>query len=124
MALEADISQVALKSLLIYLEVDGVIKFIEERFKKYRLKYIWHPDDIVDNFEGEKRRFVKTILDHSVPDQTWATVDIDRIVAGCDTDRQRVITALEYFRDMNWIDLRYEQMVEVFEIWQNWKPRR
>ncbi len=46
----------------------------------------------------------------------WATVDIDQAMAESGSDRQRILTALEYFHEKGWIELQPRSGVEVFEI--------
>ncbi|MBC8441756.1 MAG: hypothetical protein H8D87_18980, partial [Deltaproteobacteria bacterium] len=56
------------------------------------------------------------ILDHSKAAVKWSNVDINGIVAQSGSQRQRVLTALEYFHEKGWIDLQTKSGVEVFEI--------
>ncbi len=113
---ETDIRLLPLKTLLVYLEMENIIVPKYTYFENYSFQYLTPAENILANFEGERKRFVKTILDNSIIARTWANVDIDNIVVKSGHDRQRVLTALEYFHEKAWIDLKPKSAVEVFEI--------
>lgn len=113
---ETDIRPLPLKTLLVYLEMANIISPKYTYFDNYSFRYLAPAEKIIANFDGERRQFVKTILDNSIVARTWASVDIDNIVAQSGFDRQRVLTALEYFHEKGWIDLKPKSAVEVFEI--------
>jgi ATP-dependent DNA helicase RecQ len=73
-------------------------------------------ENIIEKFNGERAQFVKTILDNSRTAKTWTQVDIHTMVTESGFDRQRILTALEYFHEKKWIDLKPKSSVEVFEI--------
>ncbi len=113
---ETDIRLLPLKTLLVYLEMANIISPKYTYFENYYFQYLTPAENIISNFEGERKQFVKTILDNSIVARTWVNVDIDNIVAQSGFDRQRVLTALEYFHEKAWIDLKPKSAVEVFEI--------
>ncbi len=113
---ETDIRVLPLKTLLVYLEMANIISPKYTYFENYSFQYLTPAENITANFDGERKQFVKTILDNSIIARTWVNVDIDNIVAQSGHDRQRVLTALEYFHEKQWIDLKPKSGVEVFEI--------
>jgi len=113
---KADIRLLPLKTLLVYLEMANIISPKYTYFENYAFKYLMPAENIIKKFKGEKAQFVKTILDNSTTAKTWTKVNIDNIVAESGFDRQRVLTALEYFHEKVWIDLQPKSAVEVFEI--------
>ncbi|RLC06255.1 MAG: recombinase RecQ, partial [Deltaproteobacteria bacterium] len=113
---KADIRLLPLKTLLVYLEMANIISPKYTYFENYAFKYLMPAENIIKKFKGEKTQFVKTILDNSTTAKTWTKVNIDNIVAESGFDRQRVLTALEYFHEKVWIDLQPKSAVEVFEI--------
>lgn len=113
---EADIRMLPLKTLLVYLEMAKIISPKYTYFESYTFKYLTPQDKIVAQFKGERQQFVRTILEQSATARTWTQVDITGIVAESGSDRQRVLTALEYFHEKGWIDLQPKSGVEVFEI--------
>ena len=113
---KVDIRLLPLKTLLVYLEMAGIISPKYSFFENYAFKYLAPAENILANFTSERKQFVKIILDNSRMARTWATVDVDTIVEESGFDRQRVLTALEYFNEKAWIDLKPKSGVEVFEI--------
>jgi ATP-dependent DNA helicase RecQ len=113
---DSDIRLLPLKTLLVYLEIAKIISPQYTYFESYAFQYLIPAREIVDHFEGERKQFAQTILDHSETARTWTNVDIEGIVAKSGSHRQRVLTALEYFHEMGWIDLQPKSAVEVFEI--------
>ena len=55
-------------------------------------------------------------MNHCHTRKIWSTVDIPSILNNYDTDRQRIIAALEYFEEKNWIELQSRQSVDVYDI--------
>ena len=113
---KADIRLLPLKTLLVYLEMANIIFPKYTYFETYAFKYLIPAENIIEKFDGERKQFVNIILDNSKTAKTWTKVDIDNIVAISGFDRQRALTALEYFHEKNWIDLQPKTAVEVFEI--------
>ena len=113
---ELDIRVLPLKTLLVYLDMEGILKPRYTRFDDYAFQYRVPPADIVDNFEGERRTFVQELLKGCHTKKKWTYVDLPGILQSYGADRQRVITALEYFSEKGWIELQATQEVEVYEV--------
>jgi ATP-dependent DNA helicase RecQ len=112
----ADIRLLPLKTLLVYLEIANIISPKYTYFETYSFKYLIPAENIIEKFDGERKAFVSIILDNSKTYKTWTKVDVDNIVTVSGFNRQRALTALEYFHEKNWIDLQPKSAVEVFEI--------
>ncbi len=113
---ELNIRTLPLKTLLVYLELQGVIKPQFTYFEAYSFKNIVDTTAIIDRFNGERRAFIAAIFDHSVVKKTWTYVDFDAIMANYDADRSRIMKALEWFDEQGLIELHAKQAVERFEI--------
>ncbi|NNG01694.1 MAG: RecQ family ATP-dependent DNA helicase [Desulfobacteraceae bacterium] len=113
---ESDIRLLPLKTLLVYLEMKNIISPRYTFFEDYPFKYAAAPEEIAGRFTGERRRFTETIIEYSKTARTWSYPDLDAIAANADSDRQRVLTALEYFHEKGWIELQPRSSVEVFEV--------
>ncbi|MCA1744597.1 MAG: C-terminal helicase domain-containing protein [Bacteroidales bacterium] len=111
-----NIRQLPLKTMLVYLEMDGVIKPLYSYFASYRFKQVMETDQILGRFKGERQVFLKAIFDFSEKARTWTTVDFNNIVANYNTDRQRIVTALDYLNEQGFIQLETKQMTEVYEV--------
>ena len=105
-----------LKTLLVYLAMEKIIRPKITYFAEYSFKYKIKPTEIINQFEGERKQFVTAVIDHCHTRKVWTTVDIQAILNNCNTDRPRILAALEYFDEQGWIDLQSKQAVEVYDI--------
>ncbi len=85
-------------------------------FENYTFKYLIPSEHILAKFKGERAQFVNIILNNSKTAKTWTQIDIENTVTESGFDRQRVLTALEYFHGKEWIELKPTSAVEVFDI--------
>jgi len=113
---EFNIRLLPLKTLLVYLSMADVIRPKLSYFEEYAFKYRTKTTDIIAGFKGERKRFVKTLLDHCQTRKIWTSVDIPSIVKTYPAERQRIVSALEYFDQQGWIELQARQAVEVYDL--------
>jgi ATP-dependent DNA helicase RecQ len=105
-----------LKTLLVYLAMEKIIRPKLTYFEEYSFKYKTGATDIINSFEGERKQFVNAVINHCHTRKIWTTVDIPAILTSFNTDRQRILAALEYFDEKGWIELQSKQAVEVYDI--------
>ena len=107
-----------LKTLLVYLDMEGIITPKSTYFEEYSFKYnCQQPANIINNFQRERKQFVTAISKQCSTKKTWTYVDIQGIMNNYNTDRRRIITALDYFEEKGWIDeLQAKQAIEVYGI--------
>ena len=113
---QSNIRQLPLKTLLVQLELRGIIAPRFAYFAEYRFKYLLEPEALVAKFEGERRQFVEAIVHTSARARTWCTLDFGALYAQHGADRARVVKALEYFQEKGWIELESKQMTEVYAL--------
>ncbi len=113
---ELNIRMLPLKTLLVYLDMEGIITPKFTYFEKYSFKYNSEPANIINSFKGERKHFVKTIIKHSSSKKIWSYVDIQEILNNYNTDRKRIINALEYFEKKGWIQLKSNNVIEIYNI--------
>jgi ATP-dependent DNA helicase RecQ len=113
---ELNIRILPLKTLLVYLALEAIIRPRLTYFEEYSFKYKTEPTEIISSFEGERKQFVIAVMNHCHPKKVWTTVDIPAILKNYNTDRQRVLAALEYFDEKGLIELQSKQAIEVYDI--------
>jgi ATP-dependent DNA helicase RecQ len=116
LANELNIRILPLKTLLVYLAMEKVIRPKLTYFEEYSFKYKKDATHIINRFEGQRKQFVTAVMNHCHTRKVWTTVDIPEILNSYATDRQRILTALEYFEEKGWIELQSRQAVEVYDI--------
>lgn len=117
------IRQLPLKTLLVYLELKGVIASSYSYFASYRFKLIESIDAIVDKFKGERRTFVQAILTSATQARTWYSLDFESLFQHYHSSRARVVAALDYFHENGWIELQTTQSTDVYKLINQQIPR-
>ena len=116
LANELNIRLLPLKTLLVYLEIQGIIKPKYTYFEEYSFKNLDNVAAIIDKFQGERKEFITAVFKHCIVKQKFTYVDIQAILDNYQTDRTRIIVALEYFDEIGLLELQAKQTVERFDI--------
>ena len=112
---ELNIKVLPLKTLLVYLEMRGIIKPKFTYFEEYSFKNC-DTDALINRFQAERRDFIAAIFNNCIKKKLWTYVDIQAIMDNYATDRARIIVALEYFEQQGLLELQAKQSVERFDI--------
>ncbi|MBC3364802.1 ATP-dependent DNA helicase RecQ [Pseudomonas sp. SWRI154] len=113
---KSNIRQLPLKTLLVQLELRGLIAPRYAYYAEYRFKFLTEPQALLERFEGERRDFVSAIIQTSSRARTWATVNFEGMYQQYHAERNRVVKALDYFQEKGWIELESKQMTEVYNV--------
>ena len=112
----SNIRELPLKTLLVQLELKGVIAPRYAFYAEYRFKYLVEPEVLLARFSGERQQFVAAIIQVCKRARSWATVDFDALYQQHQAERGRVVKALDYFQEMGLIELESKQMTEVYSL--------
>ncbi|MEH6452713.1 MAG: ATP-dependent DNA helicase RecQ [Psychromonas sp.] len=113
---QSNIRLLALKTLLVYFEIEGVIQPAYSYYAEYKYKLLVPENELLGRFNGERYNFVQTILQSSDKARTWATINFEKMQTMYSTDRQRVITAIDYLDQQGLIELQSKQMTQVYKV--------
>ncbi len=113
---EVNIRQLPLKTLLVYLELKGVIEPKFTYFADYKFKLNVEKQSIFQRFQGERKQFVEAIFQCSPKAKTWYTLDFDALWQGYSAERSRVVSALDYLQENGWIELESKQATDVYRV--------
>ncbi len=113
---DSNIRDLALKTLLVYLEIHGIITPTHTYFSEYEFKTALSGKEILDRFTGDPKEFLRTLLSYSQKRKTLIGIDIERFVAEQNGDRKRAVAALEYLETHNLIELSAKQAVDVYRV--------
>ncbi|ERI52642.1 ATP-dependent DNA helicase RecQ [Pseudomonas sp. EGD-AK9] len=116
LAEQSNIRALPLKTLLVQLELRGIIAPRYAYFAEYRFKLLLDEAALLAQFDGERRRFVEAILSGSRRARTWFTLDFDALYRDHGAERARVIKALDYLQEKGWVELESKQMTEVYAL--------
>jgi ATP-dependent DNA helicase RecQ len=113
---ESNIRQLPLKTLLVYLELENVIEAKYSYFAEYRFKFLRDQQFILNQFQGERRQFVEAIFTCSTKAKIWCQVDLEALWMNYQSERSRVVAALDYFHQNGWIELESKQLTDVYSV--------
>ncbi len=91
-----DIRPLVVKTLLTYLELEGVIKSTGPFYSSYKFKPLKSSVEILARFDEERQEFLRKLLACSVKKQVWFTVDLAEAATATDSPRKRVVAALDH----------------------------
>ena len=116
----SNVRQLPLKTLLVQLEMLGIIKPMYAYFAEFRFKFLQPKEQILAHFTGDKnserREFLQAIFDTSQMKKVWATPDFEALFNRFQYDRNRAVTALDYLAEKQLIELESKKMTEVFQV--------
>jgi len=111
-----NIRQLPLKTLLVQLELLGVIEPKYAYFADFKLKLLQSKEDILAGFNQQRQAFLSSIFEHTQFKKIWGSLNFDTLLNDVGGDRSRVIAALEYLQEQALIELETKKMTEVFEV--------
>lgn len=111
---ETDIRISVIRTLLTYLELDGFLKTTAPRYDTYKIKPLVTSKSILDQFQGERREFLAGVLSCLTKGRTWFTLNTVLAAKQLDTDRNRIVKAVEYMSEQNWLEVKVSDLVHGF----------
>jgi ATP-dependent DNA helicase RecQ len=112
----ANIKQLPLKTLLVQLELCGVIEPLYAYFADFKIKLLKPKDEILNSFNEQRKDFLQRIFNATDFKKVWGSLNFDTLLADKSIDRNRVIAALEYLHEQELIVLETKGMTEVFKV--------
>ncbi|QEG25193.1 ATP-dependent DNA helicase RecQ [Mariniblastus fucicola] len=106
-----DIRSIVTQTLMTYLELDGYLASTSPRYDSYKFKPNVSGAELIGKFQGERQEFVRGLLSCSKKQRIWFTIDIGEAMKRLNCDRQRVIKALDFFAENDWIELKASGLV-------------
>ncbi len=114
----SNIRLLALKTLLVYLELEGVLQPAYSYYAEYKYKLLVPENELLARFQGERSQFLQAVLHSSDKARTWATINFDKLHAVYPGERSRVIAALDYLDQQGLIELQSKQMTQVYKVFK------
>ncbi len=112
----SNIRQLPLKTLLVQLELAKVIRPLYAYFAEFKYKFITDKASILSLFTKERGDFLNAIFTHTAMKKVWGVVNFNDIYQAYGADRGRVVTALEYLHEHNYIELASRLITDVYEV--------
>jgi ATP-dependent DNA helicase RecQ len=112
----ANIKQLPLKTLLVQLELCGVIEPLYAYFADFKIKLLKPKDEILNSFNDQRKDFLQRIFNATDFKKVWGSLNFDTLLQDKSIERNRVIAALEYLEEQQLIVLETKGMTEVFNV--------
>ncbi|MEN8136713.1 MAG: RecQ family ATP-dependent DNA helicase [Thermodesulfobacteriota bacterium] len=114
----SNIRQLPLKTMLVQLELLGVLQPRHSYFAEFRYKFLLPQGEILAMFEGERQAFLAAIFAHTQFKKIWGNLDFATLLQDYSCERNRVVAALDYLQQKQLIALETKRMTEVFRVRQ------
>ncbi|SFD56005.1 RecQ family ATP-dependent DNA helicase [Pseudoalteromonas denitrificans] len=112
----SNVKQLPLKTLLVQLELLGVIKPLYAYFADFKFKFLQSKETILSNFTLERQIFLSAIFSHTQFKKIWGNLNFDSLFQEYGYDRNRVVSALDYLAEKELIELETKRITEVFNV--------
>ncbi len=113
---DMNIRQLPLKTLLVQLELMGVLLPQFSYFAEFKFKFVADKEDILNRFEGERKAFLTAIFSHTKFKKVWGEPNFESLHEHYQCDRSRVVSALDYLNELDLIALETKKMTEVYQV--------
>jgi len=113
---DSNIRQLPLRTLLVQLELKGVIKPLYAYFADFKYKFLAKKEEILQSFDGERKSFLQAIFNSSQMKKVWAEPDFEQLFNQYGSERSRAVAALEYLAEKRLIALETKRITEVFQV--------
>jgi ATP-dependent DNA helicase RecQ len=112
----SNIKQLTLKTLLVQLELMGVLTAKYSYFAEFKIKLLLPQEQIIDRFNPARQVFLEQLFGFVAFKKVWGVLDFQGLINTHQIDRSKVIAALEYLAAQQLIELQTSQMTEVFQV--------
>ncbi|MCU4677597.1 RecQ family ATP-dependent DNA helicase [Catenovulum sp. 2E275] len=113
---QTNIRQLPLKTLLVQLELQGVLKPLYSYFAEYKIKLLAEQADILARFNPDRQAFLSQIFNATEFKKTWGVVNFEALQTVLPNQRDRIIAALDYLTEQGLIELQTRLMTEVYQL--------
>ncbi|WP_448548810.1 RecQ family ATP-dependent DNA helicase [Thalassotalea fusca] len=112
----SNIRQLPLKTLLVALELHGVVEPMYSYFAEYRYKFLEDKSEILQRFNQERQHFLTMLFEQSVCKKVWCEPPLGANTQVQFSERERAIAALEYLDNQGLIELSAKGSTEVYRV--------
>ena len=113
---QSNIRLLALKTLLVYLELEQVIRPAYSYYAEYKYKFLVPESEIIGRFQGERAQFIQAMFATSDKARTWSALNFEAMYQRYQSERGRVLTAIDYLDQQGLIELQTKQMTQVYKV--------
>jgi ATP-dependent DNA helicase RecQ len=102
-----DVRPLVLKTVLTYLELDGILRQGTPFYAGYRLRPVAGSlDEVIDRFDSARADFLRRVIAASKTGRTWTSIDPEAAAEALGEERGRILAALEYLEQQGLVELQ------------------
>jgi ATP-dependent DNA helicase RecQ len=113
---DSNIRQLALKTLLVQLEMQGAITPQYAYYADFKYKFLVDKNELLSHFDAQRQAFLTQIFSHTDFKKIWGTLNFDSLTQAAQVDRKRVVAALDYLAEKNLITLETKRITQVYKV--------
>ena len=112
----SNIRLLALKTLLVQLELKGALTAQYAYYADFRLKFLQPKEAVFAQFDTARQHFLEQILAYTDFKKVWGTLDFKGLLQETGAQRERVVAALEYLHQQGAIELETKRITQVYKV--------
>lgn len=116
LANQSNIRLLPLKTLLVQLELQGVIKPLYAYYADVQYRFLQPQAHVLSQFSPERQAFLTQIFTHTQMKRVWGSLDFNALYQATGSERNRVLAALEYLASQQLIELETKQITDVYQV--------
>lgn len=116
LANQSNIRLLPLKTLLVQLELQGVIKPLYAYYADVQYQFLQPQAHVLSQFSPERQAFLTQIFTHTQMKRVWGSLDFNALYQATGAERNRVLAALEYLASQQLIELETKQITDVYQV--------
>jgi ATP-dependent DNA helicase RecQ len=103
-----DVRPLVLKTLLTYLELEGLLRQGTPFYAGYRMRPVGEVgfDDLFERFDSSRSAFLRRVVEAGKQGRVWTTLAPDEVAVALGEDRARIVSALGYLEDQGLVELQ------------------
>ena len=101
-----DIRPLVLRTLLTRLELDDFLDGGTPFYSEYKFKPLMDSAQILEQFEGSRRKFLADLFRHARKGRVWFQLDAGQAAASMGVERERVIRSLDWLGDQRMVEVQ------------------
>ena len=106
-----NIKSLVVKTLLTNMELLGYLESTSPRYDSYKVKPLVTSQSILDQFNGERRKFIAGVLGSLTKGRTWFTLNMVVAARKLGEERERIVKAVDYMAERNWLEVKVSDLV-------------
>lgn len=111
LAYETDMRDSVVRTLLTYLELQGLLESTAPRYECYKFKPLMSSAQMLQKLEGEHRTFAASVLALTVRKKVGFEISLPQAADRLKCERARIVKMLDFFAEQGWIELEVSGLV-------------